>query len=65
MATHTLKLPLFLTRISVAYFMGVWALDRIMATEHADNVAEAFYKIGPLNISAIPQPVLGGLMLAL
>lgn len=65
MATHTLKLPLFLTRLSVAYFMGVWALDRIIAPEHADAVAKTFYKIGPLNISAIPQPVLGGILLVL
>lgn len=65
MATHTLKLPLFLTRISVAYFMGVWALDRIIAPEHADAVANGFYKIGPINISAIPQPVLGGILLVL
>ena len=65
MATHTLKLPLFLTRISIAYFMGVWALDRIIAPDHAGAVAKGFYKIGPLDISAIPQPVLGGLLLVL
>jgi len=34
-------------------------------TKHADVVANKFYSIGPLNISAIPQPVLGGLLLLL
>jgi len=65
MATHALKLPLFLTRLSVFYFMGVWALDRIIAPGHAANVAKKFYKFGPLDISTLPQPVIGGLLLLL
>lgn len=60
-----LRLPLFLTRLSVAYFMGVWALDRLIAPEHAEAVANAFYKVGPLSISAIPQPVIGVILLVI
>ena len=65
MASHSLRLPLFLTRLSIFYFMGVWALDRIIAPDHAVAVANKFYKIGPLNIAALPQPVLGAILLVI
>ncbi len=65
MTTQNLKLPLFLTRLFITYFLLMWALDRFMAAEHAATVAKKFYTIGPLSLSAIPLPVIGGLWLVL
>lgn len=62
---QSLKVPLFLTRISIAYFMGVWALDRLTAADHASKVAEKFYDIGPIKISALPPTLVGIALLLL
>jgi hypothetical protein len=60
-----LRVPLFMTRIFIFYFMFMWALDRFMAPDHAAKVAEKFYSIGPLSLSAIPPAVTGGAMIVL
>lgn len=44
MATHTLKLPLFLTRLSIFYFMLPWQLMRFTKPESVIGIAERHYK---------------------
>lgn len=44
MATHTLKLPLFLTRLSIFYFMLPWQLMRFTTPESVIGIAEKHYK---------------------
>lgn len=59
-----LKPALLATRLFIAYFMLMWALDRFANAEHADKVANSFYKIGNLSLTAIPTQVIGGFLLA-
>lgn len=58
-----LKPALLLTRLFIAYFMLMWALDRFSDAEHAENVANSFYKIGNLSLSAIPPQIIGAFLL--
>ena len=58
-----LKPALLLTRLFIAYFMLMWALDRFSDAQHAENVANKFYKIGKLSLAAIPAQVIGGFLL--
>ena len=44
MATHTLKLPLFLTRLSIFYFMLPWQLMRFTTPESVIGIAKKHYK---------------------
>jgi len=44
MTTHALKLPLFLTRLSIFYFMLPWQLMRFTAPESVIGIAERHYK---------------------
>ena len=44
MATHSLKLPLFLTRLSIFYFMLPWQLMRFTAPEGVIGIAKTHYK---------------------
>ena len=40
---RNLELSLFLIRISVAIFMGIWAVDKIVNVKHAQGVLSTFY----------------------
>jgi len=44
MATHSLKLPLFLTRLSIFYFMLPWQLMRFTKPESVIGIAKTHYK---------------------
>ena len=44
MGTHSLKLPLFLTRLSIFYFMLPWQLMRFTAPEAVVGIAKKHYK---------------------
>ncbi len=58
-----LKPALLLTRLFIAYFMLMWALDRFSDAAHAENVASKFYKIGSFSLSAIPPQAIGTFLL--
>lgn len=58
-----LKPALLLTRLFIAYFMLMWSLDRFSDSQHAENVANKFYKIGDLSLAAIPPQVIGSFLL--
>ncbi|CAM3866318.1 hypothetical protein [Litorimonas haliclonae] len=58
-----LKPALLLTRLFIAYFMLMWALDRFSDAEHAENVANKFYKVGDLSLSAVPPQAIGVFLL--
>lgn len=58
-----LKPALLITRLFIAYFMLMWALDRFSDAEHAQNVASSFYKIGDLSLSALPPEIVGAFLL--
>lgn len=59
-----LKPALLLTRLFIAYFMLMWALDRFSDAEHAQNVANSFYTIGGISLSIIPPQIIGAFLLA-
>jgi len=59
-----LKPALLVTRLFIAYFMLMWALDRFSAPDHADKVASSFYKIGSFSLSAVPPQITGTFLLA-
>ena len=44
MATHSLKLPLFLTRLFIFLFMLPWQLMRFTKPEVIDNISSKYYK---------------------
>jgi len=44
MDTHSLKLPLFLTRLSIFYFMLPWQLMRFTSPEGVIGIAQKHYK---------------------
>ena len=44
MTTHSLKLPLFLTRLSIFYFMLPWQLMRFTKPESVVGIAKKHYK---------------------
>ena len=44
MGTHSLKLPLFLTRLSIFYFMLPWQLMRFTPPEAVVGITKKHYK---------------------
>lgn len=44
MATHSLKLPLFITRLSIFYFLLPWQLMRFTKPDSVIGIAKAHYK---------------------
>jgi len=45
MATHALKLPLFLTRVSIVLFLAPWVLMRLTNVEAGKGLFAKYYKI--------------------
>jgi len=65
MATHNLKLPLFLTRLSIFYFMLPWQLMRFTKPESIVGIAKKHYKFTmPESASMITGIVMMALLLA-
>lgn len=62
MATHTLKLPLFLTRLSIFLFMLPWQLMRFTKPEAINNISSKYYKF---SMPEIGSTITGVLMIAL
>lgn len=62
MSTHTLKLPLFLTRISIFYFMLPWQIMRFTKPESISRISDKYYKFA---MPEIGSTVTGVLMIAL
>lgn len=62
MATHTLKLPLFLTRLSIFLFMLPWQLMRFSKPEAINNISNKYYKFA---MPEIGSTITGVLMMAL
>ncbi len=50
MTTPNLKIPLFLTRLGIFYFMLPWQVNRFLSPESTAGIAAKHYKI-----SAIPE----------
>jgi hypothetical protein len=44
-----LRLPLFLTRLSIFYFLLPWQLMRFLSPESADGIAKKYYHLPGLN----------------
>lgn len=44
-----LRLPLFLTRLSIFYFLLPWQLMRFTSPEAADRIAKKYYHVSGLN----------------
>lgn len=65
MATHSLKLPLFLTRLSVFYFMLPWQLMRFTAPERVVGIAKKHYKFTmPESASLITGIIMMAILIA-
>jgi len=47
-----LRLPLFLTRLSIFYFLLPWQLMRFTNPESASGIAKKYYHVGGLNETA-------------
>ena len=62
MATHTLKLPLFLTRLSIFLFMLPWQLMRFTKPEVINNISNKYYKF---SMPEIGSTLTGVFMMAL
>jgi len=62
MSTHTLKLPLFLTRISIFYFMLPWQIMRFTKPESISRISDKYYKFA---MPEIGSTITGVLMIAL
>ncbi|WP_026940895.1 hypothetical protein [Hellea balneolensis] len=62
MAAHTLKLPLFLTRLSIFLFMLPWQIMRFTKPEVIDNISNKYYKF---SMPEIGSTITGVLMMAL
>ena len=62
MATHTLKLPLFLTRLSIFLFMLPWQLMRFTKPEVINNISNKYYKF---SMPEIGSTLTGVFMIAL
>ena len=52
MATHSLKLPLFLTRLSIFLFMLPWQLMRFTKPEAINNISSKYYKFSMPDIGS-------------
>lgn len=62
MGTHSLKLPLFLTRLSIFLFMLPWQLARFTKPEMIDSISSKYYKF---SMPEIGSTLSGVLMMAL
>jgi len=62
MATHSLKLPLFLTRLGIFLFMLPWQLTRFKNPEMIDTISKTYYKF---SMPEIGSTITGVLMMAL
>ena len=62
MSTHTLKLPLFLTRLSIFLFMLPWQIMRFTKPEVINNISNKYYKF---SMPEIGSTITGVLMIAL
>jgi len=62
MATHTLKLPLFLTRVSIFAFMLPWQIMRFTKPDVINNISNKYYKF---SMPEIGSTITGVLMMAL
>jgi len=62
MATHTLRLPLFLTRLSIFLFMLPWQIMRFTKPEVINNISNKYYKF---SMPEIGSTITGVLMIAL
>lgn len=62
MDTHSLKLPLFLTRLSIFLFMLPWQIMRFTKPEVIDNISNKYYKF---SMPEIGSTITGVLMMAL
>jgi len=62
MATHTLRLPLFLTRLSIFVFMLPWQIMRFTKPEAINNISNKYYKF---SMPEIGSTITGVLMMAL
>lgn len=62
MATHTLKVPLFLTRLSIFLFMLPWQLMRFTKPEAINSISNKYYKF---SMPEIGSTITGVLMMAL
>lgn len=62
MATHTLRLPLFLTRLSIFLFMLPWQIMRFTKPDVINNISNKYYKF---SMPEIGSTITGVLMIAL
>jgi len=63
--THNLKLPLFLTRLSIFYFMLPWQLMRFTKPEQIVGIAKTHYKFTmPESLPLITGVIMMALLLA-
>ncbi len=62
MSTHTLKLPLFLTRLSIFLFMLPWQIMRFTKPEVINNISNKYYKF---SMPEIGSTITGVFMIAL
>lgn len=62
MTATSLKWPLFLTRLSIFYFMLPWQLARFLKPETINNIAQKYYKF---SMPEIGSTMTGVLMMAL
>ena len=62
MATHSLKLPLFLTRLGIFLFMLPWQLTRFKNPEMIDTISKTYYKF---SMPEVGSTITGVLMMAL
>ena len=65
MSTHSLRLPLFLTRLSIFYFMLPWHLMRFTAPEQVVGIAKKHYKFTmPESLPMITGIIMMALLIA-
>ena len=62
MASHTLRLPLFLTRLSIFLFMLPWQVMRFTKPEAINSISNKYYKF---SMPEIGSTITGVLMMAL
>jgi len=62
MATHSLTLPLFLTRVSIFLFMLPWQIMRFTKPDVINNISNKYYKF---SMPEIGSTITGVLMIAL
>ena len=62
MASHTLRLPLFLTRLSIFLFMLPWQIMRFTKPEAINSISNKYYKF---SMPEIGSTITGVLMMAL